>query len=74
MKVQVFVFKLNLLPWYNELTDSLTFDHPDFPGQVRERIADIGEFEIVSISRRETRLKKKRKPKIEKETTEIENT
>ncbi|UKS29163.1 hypothetical protein LOZ80_09610 [Paenibacillus sp. HWE-109] len=57
MKSRVLVIKTNLLPWYNELDDYLETEHPSFPQSVRERMADFGDYTIISISRYETRLR-----------------
>ncbi|MDD9268024.1 hypothetical protein ACFPES_13380 [Paenibacillus sp. GCM10023248] len=60
MKNRVLVIKMNLLPWYNELTDELDIGHPGFPAGARERIQSLGEYSIVAISKFETRLRQDR--------------
>ncbi|MBP1964368.1 hypothetical protein [Paenibacillus aceris] len=60
MKNRVLVIKMNLLPWYNELNDTLEINNPAFPGSVRERIALFGDYSIIAINRLETRLRQDR--------------
>lgn len=70
MKNRVLIIKMNLLPWYNELDDTIVIDHSDFPELVRERIAEFGDYSIEFISRNETRLKEIPK---DKDTLEKKN-
>ncbi|MCY9662134.1 hypothetical protein P5G65_17220 [Paenibacillus chondroitinus] len=57
MKNRVLVIKMNLLPWYNELSDELEINHPAFPIPVKTKILLFGEYSIVAINRVETRLR-----------------
>ncbi|SDN72929.1 hypothetical protein SAMN04487897_104221 [Paenibacillus sp. yr247] len=61
MKNQVLIIKMNLLPWYNELDDLIDVNNSEFPAPARERILTFGEYSIITISRYETRLRKKTK-------------
>ncbi|MFD0696933.1 hypothetical protein ACFQZT_22960 [Paenibacillus sp. GCM10027628] len=58
MKKDTLVIKHNLLPWYNELDDTLDIDGPGFPSSYRERILAFGEYTLIMISIKETHLKK----------------
>lgn len=55
--------KRNLLPWYHELDDWLDVYDINFPAAVRTQIISLGDYEIISITNKETILKMKKEAK-----------
>ncbi|NEW06669.1 DUF3088 domain-containing protein [Paenibacillus sp. SYP-B3998] len=58
MSDDLLVIKYNLLPWYNELDDRIDVEQVDFPTAIRERIQALGEYNLKTVTRKETQLEK----------------
>lgn len=54
------IIKKNLMNWYNELTDSLDVDAPDFPKKVLKKIKSFEPDTIEYIDRDKTILVKEK--------------
>ena len=61
MKKNILIIKSNLLPWYDELADTLDIEDPSFPPAIRQQIREFGNYDLILIHSKETRLIREKK-------------